>query len=104
MRESQRACKLITGTVTNGRNRELPAWIRNGSATAWPNAVCRSAPRGIQAEAVGRLSWCRLRNGVIYLAAPHRGVGRGRWDLTGPAATAKGVELEWAAPVLLIIP
>jgi hypothetical protein len=41
---------------------------------------------------------------VIYLAAPHRGVGRGRWDLTGPAATAKGVELEWAAPVLLIIP
>ena len=63
-----------------------------------------SAPRGIQAEAVGRLSWCRLRNGVIYIAAPHRSYVRGRWDLVGPAATATGVELEWAVPVLMILP
>ena len=83
-------CRTAGGPLAH-----MHGWLLFGQA---------SAPRGIQAEAVGRLSWCRLRNGVIYLAAPHRGVGRGRWDLTGPAATAKGVDLEWAAPVLLIIP
>lgn len=59
---------------------------------------------GIQPEAVGRLSICRLRDGVIYLAAPKTSRQRGRWDLTGPATSANGVELEWAAPVLLIQP
>jgi transcriptional regulator with XRE-family HTH domain len=59
---------------------------------------------GVQPEAVGRLSLCRLKDGVIYLAAPSRGTHRGRWHLSGPASAAKNVELEWATPVLIIIP
>ena len=65
---------------------------------------CSDAPRGVQADAIGRMSFCRLRDGVIYVAAPHRSYARGRWDLVGPAATAQGVQLEWAVPVLLILP
>lgn len=60
--------------------------------------------QSVQPEAVGRLSLCRLKNGVIYLAAPTRGTQRGRWHLSGPASTVKNVELEWATPVLLIVP
>lgn len=70
----------------------------------WMLFGCADAPQGVQADAIGRMSFCRLRNGVIYIAAPHRSYARGRWDLVGPAATATGVELEWAVPVLLILP
>lgn len=63
-----------------------------------------AAPNGVQPEAVGRLSWCRLRKGVIYLAAPSRSKQRGRWDLTGPAVDVRAADLEWASPVLLIQP
>lgn len=62
------------------------------------------APKGVPADAVGRLSFCKLRKGVVYLAAPHRSYSRGKWDLTGPAARAQAVDLEWASPVLLIQP
>jgi hypothetical protein len=62
------------------------------------------ARSGIPAESVGRLSLCRIRGGLVYLAAPTRSYTRGRWDLSGPAGTAKAVDLEWAVPVLLIAP
>lgn len=73
----------------------MDGWLLFGQGTA---------PKGVQAEAVGRLSLCRIRNGVIYLAAPSRARQRGRWNLTSPAAAARDVDLEWAAPVLLIQP
>lgn len=64
-----------------------------------------NTPEGkVDIDAVGRLSFCKLRNGVIYLAKPVRSIRRGRWDLTGPAAMARDVDLEWAIPVLLIQP
>ena len=59
---------------------------------------------GVPVEAVGRLSLCKLRGGLVYLAAPHRSYSRGKWDLNGPAGTAKSVDLDWAIPVLLIAP
>lgn len=62
------------------------------------------APKGVPADAVGRLSFCKLAKGVVYLAAPHRSYSRGKWDLTGPSARAKTVTLEWASPILLIQP
>jgi transcriptional regulator with XRE-family HTH domain len=83
-------CRTAGGPLAH-----MDGWVLFGQA---------DAPRGVQAEAVGRMSFCRLRDGVIYLAAPHRSVHRGRWDLIGPATDAKGVQLEWAAPVLLIQP
>jgi transcriptional regulator with XRE-family HTH domain len=73
----------------------MDGWILYGQGTA---------PNGVQAESVGRLSWCRLRGGVIYLAAPSRSRQRGRWDLAGPAVDVRAADLEWAAPVLLIQP
>lgn len=79
-----------------------------GSALAhmdgWVLFSQAAAPAGVMAEAVGRLSFCRLRGGVIYLAAPSRSRARGRWDLTGPATDAAAADLEWASPVLMILP
>jgi transcriptional regulator with XRE-family HTH domain len=59
---------------------------------------------GVPADAIGRMSWCRLKNGVIFLAAPTRSYHRGKWNLDGPAASSRDVELEWATPVILIVP
>lgn len=60
------------------------------------------AVAGVPADAVDRISLCKIKNGITYLAKPNRSLMRGRWDLTGPAMDAKAVELEYAAPVLLI--
>lgn len=57
---------------------------------------------GVSADAVGRLSLCKIRGGIVYLAKPMRGYGRGRWNLSGPAATAENADIEWAQPVLQI--
>jgi len=70
----------------------------------WLLFCASTAPNGVQADAVGRLSFCRLRNGVIFLAVPKHARTRGRWDLSGPGSTAAGVDLEWAVPVLSITP
>lgn len=60
------------------------------------------AHHGIPPEAIGRLSMCKIKDGVTYLAKPTRSYARGRWDLTGPATKAQGVQIEYAMPVLLI--
>lgn len=70
----------------------------------WLMFGASAAPAGVPSDAVGRLSFCRLRNGVILLATPRRARTRGRWDLSGPASDARGVDLEWASPVLMIQP
>jgi transcriptional regulator with XRE-family HTH domain len=59
---------------------------------------------GIRPEAVGRLSFVRLRGGIIYLARMMHSLRRGRWDLAGPAAFVKEAEIDWATPVLTILP
>ena len=53
-------------------------------------------------EAVGRLSMCKLKHGVKYIASPTRGYSKGRWNLDSPMAQLQDAELEWAVPVLLI--
>ena len=58
----------------------------------------------IQPEAVGRLSMVRMRNGVITIAKLMRGIRRGRWNLVGPVGSMRDVEVEWAKPILLVIP
>lgn len=60
------------------------------------------AHRGVSPEAIGRLSFCKIKDGVTYLAKPTKSYTRGRWDLTGPATKANGVQIEYAIPVLLI--
>jgi len=60
--------------------------------------------QGIPAEAVGRLAFVKIRGGVIHLAKPIRSTGRGRWDLSSPLGLMRGVELEWAQPVLVVVP
>lgn len=61
------------------------------------------AAAGVPAEAVGRISLCKIKAGITMLAKPTRALMRGRWDLAGPARDARAVDLEYAAPVLLII-
>lgn len=58
----------------------------------------------VQADAVGRLSVVRLRNGVIQLAKLARATQRGRWNLVSPLGVIKDAEVEWAKPVLLVTP
>ncbi|CAB4121878.1 HTH_XRE domain containing protein [uncultured Caudovirales phage] len=60
--------------------------------------------QGIPAEAVNRLSFTKLRSGVLHLAKPTRSVGRGRWNLSGPMGTIANAEIEWAVPVLMVTP
>ena len=66
---------------------------------------CSHAPEGgIHPEAVGRLSFCRIKNGCVYVARIVRGSRRGRWMLMTPGGTIPNVEIEWAKPVLLVVP
>lgn len=58
----------------------------------------------VQADAVGRLSVLRLRNGVICIAKLARGSRRGVWNLVSPIGEIKDVEVEWAKPILLVTP
>lgn len=58
----------------------------------------------VQADAVGRLSIVRLRNGVMHIAKLARGSRRGVWNLVSPIGTIKDAELEWAKPILLVTP
>lgn len=59
---------------------------------------------GINPEAVGRLSICRIRGGGIYVARLMQGSRRGRWTLMTPGGTMRDIEVEWAKPVLVVIP
>lgn len=68
----------------------------------WLLFAASDPKQGVPAEAVGRLSFCKFENGVMYLAKPSRGYNRGKWNLSGPAASAQDAALEWANPVLLI--
>ena len=58
---------------------------------------------GIAPEAVGRLSFCRVRNGCIYAARLMHSHKRGRWSLHTPTGVMADVDIEWAKPVLLIV-
>lgn len=57
---------------------------------------------GVQPEALERLSVVKIRNGLTGIAQVTRGYQRGRWDISGPALTARDVDLEYAVPILLI--
>lgn len=59
---------------------------------------------GIMPEAVGRLAFCRVKAGGIYVARIVRGMKRGRWTLHTPIGTMKDIEVEWAKPVLMVTP
>ena len=59
---------------------------------------------GISPEAVGRLSFCRIKGGGIYVARIVRGMKRGRWTLHLPTGVMHDVEVEWAKPVMLVVP
>jgi len=59
---------------------------------------------GIMPEAVGRLSFCRVKSGGIYVARIVRGMQRGRWTLHTPTGVMKDAEVEWAKPILLVTP
>jgi hypothetical protein len=66
---------------------------------------CSHAPEGgIHPESVGRLSFVRLKNAGVYVARLMRGSRRGRWHLITPHATIRDAEVEWAKPVLMVIP
>lgn len=56
----------------------------------------------VQPDAIGRLSMCKLTNGVKYLASPTRGYAKGTWNLDGPITHIQDAQLDWAVPILLI--
>ena len=60
--------------------------------------------RGIMPEAVSHLSFCRVGGGGIYVARITRGMQRGRWTLHTPTGVMKDIVVEWAKPILLVVP
>lgn len=70
----------------------------------WVMFTSRGMDGSIQAEAVGRLSVVRLKNGVMCVAKISRGLTRGRWNLASPVGTMRDVEVEWAKPILQVSP
>jgi transcriptional regulator with XRE-family HTH domain len=60
-------------------------------------------PKGLSPDAVDRFSFVKVRGGLSTLAQVKRGYRPSRYSLHGPMS-ASDVELEWAEPVLLIIP
>lgn len=59
---------------------------------------------GISPEAVGRLSLCRIKGGGIYVARIVRSMKRGRWTLHLPTGIMNDVEIEWAKPIIVVVP
>lgn len=70
----------------------------------WVMFVSSIMEGSVQADAVGRLSLIRLRDGVMCIAKLSRGMKRGRWNLVSPIGTIKDAEVEWASPILLVTP
>jgi len=60
--------------------------------------------QGIPAEAVGRMSIVKVRNGLAYAARLTRGTRRGLWTLQTPLGPIADVDVEWANPVLVVQP
>jgi transcriptional regulator with XRE-family HTH domain len=65
---------------------------------------CADMTGGIQPEAVGRLSYVKITDGVVYVARLQRGTARGRWTLAGPAIYSEDLRIDWANPILAILP
>lgn len=68
----------------------------------WLLFVPYPIPEGVAAECIDRLSIVCAPGGECNLALVKRGYAPGKWDLSGPAVTAKETDLRSAAPVLLI--
>lgn len=57
----------------------------------------------VRPECVDRLSIVRPAGGDSILAQVRRGYAPGRWNLNGPVVRAEETEIEYAAPILLIV-
>lgn len=53
-------------------------------------------------ESFERLSVVKVRDGLTGIGQVRRGYKKGRWDVSGPALSARDLDLEYAVPVLLI--
>lgn len=71
----------------------------------WMLFVVRiSHDQRIPADAVGRLSVVKVRDGLAYIARLARGTHRGRWNLQTPLGQISNADVEWANPILTITP
>lgn len=61
-------------------------------------------PKGINPETVGRFSAVKLHKGVVILGTVSRAYVRNRWTVRNSRITAKDVVIDWAEPILQIIP
>lgn len=59
---------------------------------------------GVSPEAIERLSLIKPRSAVPTLGQVRRGYTRGRWDVSSPIGVKQSLDLEYAMPILLIIP
>lgn len=57
----------------------------------------------VSPECVERLSVLKVRNGPAGIGQVSRGYRQGMWDVSGPFGDMRGVDLEYATPVLLIV-
>lgn len=59
---------------------------------------------GVNPEAIERMSIIKAKGGLAGIGQVKRGYTRGKWNLSCPLSTTDNVELEYATPVLFILP
>ncbi len=59
---------------------------------------------GVNPESIERLSLVKQRGSVTTIGQVKRSYARGRWDVSCALRTSANIELEFATPILLILP
>lgn len=73
-----------------------------GSPNEWMDGFvffCRQTSR-VETEAIGRLSYCKIKDGPAVIAMVRRGYVEGTYNLSGPFQR-ENAALEWAAPIVI---
>lgn len=59
---------------------------------------------GVNPDSIERMSLMKRNGGVPSIGQVRRSYARGKWDVSNPLRTATNVDLEYATPILLILP
>lgn len=59
---------------------------------------------GVNPDSIERMSLIKRSGGLPSVGQVRRSYTRGKWDVSNPLRTASNVDLEYATPILLILP
>lgn len=59
---------------------------------------------GVHPESIERMSLVKRRGGLPAIGQVRRSYTRGKWDISGPLSTVESADLEYATPIIMILP